>query len=164
MAKIIGNATDHHVGKVDLEYKNTLNKTVDKPSLHEHNSFLAWLTDTGIHCKAPIVHETYYTIMKIRAVEVFLFIAKILMSPINISLYGYSINMSGMYMNLSGLTTNTGKYFLLPSPVRVQAGIAQFKVQGINKSRADFLNDKTKDMKQLGGIFVYQPTKKKSQH
>ncbi len=72
--------------------------------------------------------------------------------------------MSGMYMNLSGLTTNTGKYFLLPSPVRVQAGIAQFKVQGINKSRADFLNDKTKDMKQLGGIFVYQPTKKKSQH
>src|SRR5690606_6294748 len=153
---------DKYDKSAEFKYENTLKKNVTKHSTHTHNGPLTWSTDADIQCNAPIVHETYLTIVKIRALEISLYIAKIFMSPINVSIYGYSVNLSTFYYNISGATTNVGlPFFLLPSPTRAQVGLFKFDVLGIDKAVEKIINENDEDHRMIGGIIVSDHKKKK---
>jgi hypothetical protein len=162
MTLFIKNATDKYDQSADFIYRDTLEKTVTEHSLHKHNGPLIWSTGSDIQCNAPIVHETYLTVVKIRALEISLYIARLFMSPINVSIYGYSVNLSTFYYNFSGITTNTGlPFFLLPSPVRIQVGIIKFDIMGVDKAVEKRINENDADLSMIGGIIVSDHKRKK---
>lgn len=162
MTLFVKNAADKYDQSAEFKYEKTLGKAVTEHSLHKYKGPLIWSTGADIQCNAPVVHETYLTIVKISALDISLYIARIFMSPVNVALYGYSVNMSMMYYNISGATTNIGlPFFLLPSPVRIQLGILKFDILGIDKESTARIEKIGKKDKLNGGIAIWDGNRRK---
>lgn len=162
MTLFVKNATDKYDNSAEFKYGDTLTKITTQHSLHKYNGPLIWSTGADIQCNAPIVHESYLTVVKISALDISLYIARIFMSPYNVAIYGYSVNLSMMYYNISGATTNIGlPFFLLPSPVRIQMGIFKFDILGIDKESLERIEKIGKSDKLNGGIAIWDGNRRK---
>lgn len=140
MAIFKQNATDKYVSDATFLYENDLEKTVKLPSTHTHKSNLSWSTDSQIYCKAPEIIETYTNVVKIcKVLEFYIYASKSAKSPANFAVYGYSMNVSLVYLNTSSVTFNRGRHFLLPSQTRVHFGAVQVKI-----GKVDAKKDRTK--------------------
>lgn len=135
MALFINDATDVYSEDATFNYENDLEKTVELASTHTHKDTLSWLTDGQITCTAPEIVEKYTNVVKITGLDLYLYFSKSATSPLNLALYGYSINMSAAYVNFSGSTVNVGRHFLLPSKIRIHLGVAQVQIGSAAKKK-----------------------------
>lgn len=140
--------TDIYKEDATFDYGSTLERTVDKSSQHTHSSSIGWSTDSTITCKSPKVTETYETTEQLSLLDFSAYGFRQSYAPYNISIYGYSVNVSALYANTSTIIINFGRRFLLPSPRRQNYGLWQVKFaqvkDGKNAKRWDVEEDSFK--------------------
>lgn len=142
MARFKGNAHDVYEQNATFTYEDTLSKEVGQWSEHFHKNDLSWTSDAKITFKAPNITETYDSVIRRKNVSLYFYpIFKTSFSPLNFSNYWYSKNKSAYYTNFSGSTSNTGVFFILPSPNRLNDGKKQWNIGLLDKKRRDVISD-----------------------
>lgn len=154
MAIFKQNATDKYLQDATFTYESTLDKTVKLPSTHTHQGDLSWTTDSQITCKAPEILEKYTNVVKIDGLDFYLYGSKSSRSPLNLALYGYSMNVSAAYLNFSSSTFNRGRHFLLPSNTRVHFGLAQVQIVKMKSDKRSVGMTKGALSKKIQALYV----------
>ncbi|AFK64053.1 hypothetical protein TKWG_21900 [Advenella kashmirensis WT001] len=154
MALFKKDTTDVYVKDATFNYENDLEKTVKSASTHTHHNTLSWFTDSQITCNAPEILEKYTNVVKIVGLDFYLYFSKTAHSPFNFALYGYSMNVSAVYLNCSSSTYNRGRHFLLPSKTRLHLGVFQVQIGSVAKKTRKNGFHKGEGYKKLQALYV----------